>query len=187
MHASSCRDPLRLQQRPHARSRDVRSPARWCPCCPGVACVPVPAAVGNSLARRPAARAQWHPMHWAQAARGPVSFAQPSSAAGCCRSRRQRLLRLVPTFPSRMYRQAPRSPRGPVIRPDPPPPPPPPAPPPPPLREQHPCQSNSRCCFRNFWTLCHVVAATTAATSPHLPGIRFSQRVLSPAGQRWGC
>ena len=21
----------------------------------------------------------------------------------------------------------------------------------PPLREQHPCQSNSRCCFRNFW------------------------------------
>ena len=24
-------------------------------------------------------------------------------------------------------------------------------PPPPPLREQRPCQSNSRCCFRNFW------------------------------------
>ena len=57
MHASGSGDPLRLWQPPHARSRDVRSPACWRSCCPGVACLSVPAAVGNSPARCPAALA----------------------------------------------------------------------------------------------------------------------------------
>ena len=69
-HASGRGDPLRLRQPPHAWSRDIRSPACWCPCCLGVACVPVPATIGNSLARCPTALARWCPMYGAKPSPG---------------------------------------------------------------------------------------------------------------------
>ena len=59
-------------------------------------------------------------MWWAQAASGSVSLAQPSFAAGCRRLWRWHSFCLVPIFPGRMQRRAPKLPRGLVIRPDPP-------------------------------------------------------------------
>ena len=57
----------------------------------------------------------------AQAARGYVSLAQPSSTTGRCRLWRQRSFRLIPIFPGLTHRRAPRSSWGPVMRSEPPP------------------------------------------------------------------